>query len=86
MLYERTALSKQPESIIAAEIDKLKQCNLNNPDLYLQDPYILSFLQSKNISSEDDLEQAILDELQLFIQEFGSDFCFVARQKRMMIA
>ena len=83
MLYERTALSKQPESIIAAELDKLKQGNLNNPDLYLQDPYLLSFLQSKNISSEYDLEQAILDELQLFIQEFGSDFCFVARQKRM---
>ena len=24
-----------------------------------------------------------MDELQLFIQELGSDFCFIARQKRM---
>ena len=68
MLYERTAISKNPESIIATEIAKLKNQDLTNPDLYLQDPYILSFLQSRTISSEHDLEQAILDELQLFIQ------------------
>jgi predicted nuclease of restriction endonuclease-like (RecB) superfamily len=83
MLYERTAISKKPEEIIALELNKLKAGELNNPDLYLQDPYILSFLKSRVISSEYDLEQAILDELQLFIQQFGSDFCFVARQKRM---
>lgn len=83
MLFERSAIAKKPESIIANEIDKLQSGDLNNTDLYLQDPYILSFLKSKKISSESDLEQAILDELQLFIQELGSDFCFVARQKRM---
>ena len=83
MLYERTAISKQPESTITQEIQKLQNGDLNNPALYLQDPYILGFLKTKTISSEKDLEQAILDELQLFIQELGSDFCFVARQKRM---
>jgi predicted nuclease of restriction endonuclease-like (RecB) superfamily len=83
MLYQRTAISKRPETVIATELDKLKAGDLNNPDLYLQDPYILSFLKNENISSEYDLEQAILNELQLFIQELGSDFCFVARQKRM---
>ena len=83
MLFERSSLSKKPEAIISDELTKLKQGDLNNPDLYLQDPYVLSFLQTTNISSEFDLEQAILDKLQLFIQEFGSDFCFVARQKRM---
>lgn len=83
MLYERTSISKKPEEIIASDIEKLKSGDHNNPDLYLQDPYILSFLRSKTISSESDFEQAILDELQSFIQELGSDFCFVARQKRM---
>jgi predicted nuclease of restriction endonuclease-like (RecB) superfamily len=83
MLFERTAIAKKPESVITLEIEKLKAGDLNNPDLYLQDPYILSFLKAKTISSESDLEQAILDELQLFIQELGSDFCFIARQKRM---
>jgi predicted nuclease of restriction endonuclease-like (RecB) superfamily len=83
MFYERTAIAKQPEEIIKSELVKLKQGKVGNPALYLQDPYVLSFLNSKNISTEFDLEQAILDELQAFIQEFGSDFCFVARQKRM---
>lgn len=83
MLYERTAISKHPEEVIAEELKKLKSGDLNNPNLYLQDPYVLSFLNAKTISSEFDLEQAILDELQKFIQEIGSDFCFVARQKRM---
>ena len=83
MLYERTAISKQPDLVITSELKKLKDGDLNNPDLYLRDPYILDFLKTKTISSEYDLEQAILDELQAFIQEIGSDFCFVARQKRM---
>lgn len=86
MLYERTVISKHPETVIITEIDKLKSGDLNNPDLYLQDPYILSFLKTRSISSEKDLEEAILNELQLFIQELGSDFCFVARQKRMSTA
>ncbi len=83
MLFERSAISKKPEFVIKNELEKLQSGDLNNPDLYLQDPYILSFLQSKKIYSESDLEQAILDELQSFIQELGTDFCFVARQKRM---
>lgn len=83
MLFELSAIAKKPEFVIKNEIKKLQSGDLNNPNLYLQDPYILSFLKCKKISSELDLEQAILDELQLFIQEFGSDFCFVARQKRM---
>jgi predicted nuclease of restriction endonuclease-like (RecB) superfamily len=83
MLYERTAISKNPESEIAKELVRFKQGNRENPDLYLQDPYVLSFLKTRIISTEYDLEQAILNELQSFIQELGSDFCFVARQKRM---
>ncbi len=35
--------------------------------------------------SEKDLEAAILRELQEFLMELGSDFSFVARQKRMTI-
>lgn len=83
MLYERTAISKKPDAIIRSELQKLKQGNLTNPDLYLQDPCILKFLYPKSVSSERELEAAILSELQTFIQEIGSDFCFVARQKRM---
>ena len=83
MLYERTAIAKQPESIIRTELDKLKQGDRMNPDLYLQDPCLFKFLYPHQILTERDLEEAILNELQIFIQEMGNDFCFVARQKRM---
>lgn len=83
MLYERTAIAKQPKPIIKTELEKLKQGDLMNPDLYLQDPCILKFLYPKSILSERELEEAILCELQNFIQEMGSDFSFIARQKRM---
>ncbi len=83
MLYERTAIAKQPESTIQAEIKKLKQGDLSNPDLYLQDPCVLNLLYPHQITSEKEFEFAILNDLQMFIQDMGSDFCFLAKQKRM---
>lgn len=44
MLYERTAIAKQPENIIRAELDKLTKGERMNPELYLQDPYAFKFL------------------------------------------
>jgi len=35
--------------------------------------------------AEKDVEQAILRELEAFIMELGSDFAFVARQKRITV-
>ena len=83
MLYERTALSKKPASFIKKEIIKLKQTNTLTPDFVFHDPCFLTFTGLEKDYSETDLENAILDELTKFIQEFGNDFCFVARQKRM---
>lgn len=83
MLYERTALSKKPEKLIKKEIGKLKQSNTLTPDFVFHDPCFLNFTGLEKDYSETDLENAILDELTKFIQEFGNDFCFVARQKRM---
>ena len=39
----------------------------------------------KDTYSERDLETAVVADLQRFISEFGSDFAFLARQKRLMI-
>jgi predicted nuclease of restriction endonuclease-like (RecB) superfamily len=83
MLYERTAIAKQPEPVIKAELKKLKQGDLTNPDLYLQDPCVLKLLYPHQITSERKLEAAILHDLQIFIQDMGSDFCFLAKQKKM---
>ena len=56
-----------------------------NPDLVFHDPYFLDFLGLKESYSENDLETTILAELQQFIIELGSDFAFIARQKRITI-
>ncbi len=61
---------------------------LNNKDIekgVFKDPYLLDFLELKDGYLENDLESAILKELELFILELGSGFTFVARQKRMII-
>lgn len=50
-----------------------------------KDPYLLDFLELKDGYLENDLESAILKELELFILELGSGFTFVERQKRMII-
>jgi hypothetical protein len=46
---------------------------------------VLDFLGLKDTYSEKDLESAIIAELQRFISELGSDFAFLARQKRITI-
>ena len=50
-----------------------------------RDPYFLDFLGLKDSYSENDLESAIIVELQSFIVEMGSDFAFLARQKRITV-
>ncbi|MDL2279178.1 PDDEXK nuclease domain-containing protein [Desulfovibrio sp. OttesenSCG-928-G11] len=50
-----------------------------------KDPYLFDFLGLKDDYLENDLEAAILRELERFILEFGKGFAFVERQKRMII-
>lgn len=85
MLYERTIISQKPEETIKNELELLKNEQIINPDLVFRDPYFLDFLGLKSSYSERDLESAIIAELQNFIIELGSDFCFMARQKRITI-
>lgn len=85
MLYERTAISKKPEETIKQELELLKNTQQITPDLVFRDPYFLDFLGLKDTYSEKDLESAIISELQRFITELGSDFAFMARQKRLII-
>jgi predicted nuclease of restriction endonuclease-like (RecB) superfamily len=85
MLFERTAMSKKPEKTIRNDIDTLQKQKTMSPDLFYKDPYILDFLGLKDSYSEDDLENAILVELEKFILEMGSDFAFLARQKHFVL-
>jgi predicted nuclease of restriction endonuclease-like (RecB) superfamily len=85
MLFERTAISKKPEELAKLELQQLKDEDKLSPDLVFRDPYILDFLNLKDIYQEKDLEKAILKELEQFILELGKGFTFVERQKRMII-
>lgn len=85
LLYERTAISKKPEDTIRQDLDLLRDQGQLSPDLTFRDPYVLDFLGLSDSYSEKDLESAILAELQRFIIEIGSDFAFMARQKRITI-
>ena len=85
MLFERTAISKKPEQTIINDLALLKSNKQISPDLTFRDPYFLDFLGLHDTYSEKDLESSILAQLQNFITEMGSEFAFLARQKRITI-
>jgi predicted nuclease of restriction endonuclease-like (RecB) superfamily len=85
MLYERTALSKQPDALIQEELALLRSRGDVTPALVLKDPYFLDFLGLSDRFLERDLEEAILRELETFLLELGAGFSFVARQKRIQL-
>ncbi len=85
MLYERTAISKQPDEVIQHELKELKEADKLSPNLVFRDPYFLDFLGLKDRYLEKDLEDAILRELESFLLELGSGFAFLARQRRIQL-
>jgi len=85
MLYERTAISKKPEETIVNDLEQLRREQTISADLVFRDPYFLDFLGLSDAYSEKDLETSIIVELEGFIREMGSDFAFMARQKRITI-
>ena len=69
-----------------AEISNIKH-SLSETQLHntFKDPYFLDFLELKDGYLENDLENAIIKELELFILEMSKGFAFIERQKRMII-
>lgn len=85
MLFERTALSAQPDQLIRQELDTLHLQGEVAPAMVLKDPYVLDFLGLHDRYLEKDLEDAILRELETFLLELGAGFSFVARQRRIQL-
>lgn len=85
LLFERTAISRQPEALLTTELAALRQSGDVSASLLLKDPYVLDFLNLNDRYLEKDLEDAILREIEQFLLELGVGFTFVARQKRMQI-
>ena len=84
-LYERTAISRKPEEVIKQELTEVKKTNKLLPDLVFRSSYFLDMLGLPDAFSENELESAILSQIQLFIKELGTDFAFLDRQKRIAV-
>ncbi len=84
MYFERSGISKNKEKL--AEIINEKTVELEPQDI-INSPFTFEFLglNPKDLVSENDLEQAIIDNLQSFLLEIGHGFCFESRQKRILI-
>ena len=80
-LYQRLALSRDQEEIrrLATEGQVVEKA----ADL-IKNPLVLEFLglDDRPHYSEDELESAIIDQLESFLLELGKGFLFEARQKR----
>lgn len=85
MLYERTALSRKPARLIERDLKALREEDRLTPDLVFRDPYVLDFLGLRDTFSEQDLESALLREIESFLLELGTGFAFVERQKRITL-
>lgn len=83
-LFERVALSRDTRKLISLEKKKGPPEVVRYDDVF-KDPYVLDFLGLKGAYSEKDLEAAIIRNLEQFLSELGSDFCFVGRQFPMRI-
>lgn len=84
-LYQRTAISRKPTEVIKQELETVKNRNQLLPDLVFRSSYFLDILGLPDIFTEKDLESAIITQMENFISELGSDFTFVARQKRITV-
>jgi predicted nuclease of restriction endonuclease-like (RecB) superfamily len=83
-LFERVALSKDIPRLVAREKQAGPAEMVPYEDIF-KDPYILDFLGLKGAYSERDLEAAIVRNLEQFLSELGTDFCFIGRQYAMRI-
>jgi predicted nuclease of restriction endonuclease-like (RecB) superfamily len=82
--YERTALSKNKAAMLKKGQKTLPQDSVT-PEEEIKDPYVLEFLGLKDEYSESDLEQTLIQHLENFLLELGSEFAFIARQKRLRV-
>ncbi len=85
MLFERTAIAQKPDELVKQELTELRDGNKLSPDLVFKSPYFLEFAGLKGMYSEKDLEDSLVAHLEQFMLELGNGFCFMERQKRMII-
>ena len=84
MLFHRLALSKDKKQVLALAKEGQQ---IQNPQDILKDPYVLEFagIEKEKNYAENDLENALVSQLQNFLLELGKGFAFIGRQYKMQI-
>ena len=82
--FERTQLSRNKAALLrrGQAPDPADQVS---PEQEIKDPFVLEFLGLKDEYSENALEEALIQRLEEFLLELGSDFAFIARQRRLRV-
>jgi predicted nuclease of restriction endonuclease-like (RecB) superfamily len=82
--YERLLTSKNKKTVMITTKKDSKIQSVRPVD-FIKDPYVLDFLglEEDRRHQEKDIEQAILNQLQVFLLELGRGFTFVSRQHRI---
>lgn len=85
MLFHRLALSKEKKDIL---ILAQKGIEIQKANDIIKDPYVFEFLgipqQQKYL--EDELEEKLIQNLELFLLELGKGFAFIGRQFKITLA
>lgn len=84
MLFHRIAMSKAKDQVLEIANHGM---TITQPEDILRDPYVLEFTGFKELEhpKENDIENALINNLQVFLLELGKGFAFIGRQYRISI-
>jgi len=82
--YERTALSRDKVAMLRKGEKRRPEDHIS-VEQEIREPMVLEFLDLKDEYSENDLEEALIRDLETFLLELGGDFAFIGRQRRLRI-
>lgn len=84
MLFQRLALSKDKDEVMRlAENGQI----IEKPEDLVKDPYVFEFvgLPELPVYKEGDLEEALLNNLSMFLLELGKGYAYIGRQQHVNI-
>lgn len=84
-LYYQRLLSSHKKELVKSEMEQFNDNLERNPNDFIKNPAVLEFLNlpTSKAYTEQEFEQALIDNLQQFLLELGKGFSFVARQKHI---
>ncbi|MCE6988267.1 YhcG family protein [Dyadobacter sp. CY323] len=84
LYYERSGMSINPEKLRLDSNEKAEKLRITD---IIKSPFTFEFLglKAREVVYENELEQALVDNLEAFLIELGHGFCFEAKQKRITI-